>query len=185
MTILKIKNMVCPRCIMAVTAILERHGFLPKQVVLGEALVEEDLDAQQLAVLRGELQAIGFELLDDPQSQLIEQVRVAIWTWARLRGEHPRLSDYLTSQIDYDYSKLSKLFREHRGVTIERYGMLCRVELVKEKLCDGELSTSEIAYQLGYSSPAHLSAQFKQITSMTPKEYRAQERPERHSWDQM
>ena len=185
MTTLKIKNMVCPRCIMAVTSILERYGFHPRQVVLGEAQTEEVLDAQQLAMLRKELQTIGFELLDDPQSQLIEQVRVAIWTWARLRGEHPRLSDYLTSQINYDYGKLSKLFREHRGLTIERYGMLCRVELVKEKLCDGELSASEIAYQLGYSSPAHLSAQFKQITGMTPKEYRAQERPERRSFDQV
>ena len=169
---LYIKNMVCPRCIMAVRTILVAAGLTPTTVNLGEVEVEEALTAQQLADLSEALSQMGFELLDDPRSQLVEQLRVSVIEWVRMEGERPKLSDYLSARLHKDYSLLSKLFSEVQGITLERYAIMHRIEYAKELLCYNQLSTSEIAYKLGYSSPAHFSAQFKQITGMTPKEMR-------------
>lgn len=166
---LYIKNMVCPRCIMAVRTILVAAGLTLKAVSLGEAEIEEELTAQQLADLSEALSSMGFELLDDPRSQLVEQLRVSVIEWVRMEGERPKLSDYLSARLHKDYSLLSKLFSEVQGMTLERYAILHRIEYAKELLCYNQLSTGEIAYKLGYSSPAHFSAQFKQITGMTPK----------------
>ena len=169
---LYIKNMVCPRCIMAVRTILVAVGLTPTTVNLGEVEVEEALTAQQLADLSKALSQMGFELLDDPRSQLVEQLRVSVIEWVRMEGERPKLSDYLSARLHKDYSLLSKLFREVQGITLERYAIMHRIEYAKELLRYNQQSTSEIAYMLGYSSPAHFSAQFKQITGMTPKEMR-------------
>lgn len=166
---LYIKNMVCPRCIMAVRTILVAAGLTPIAVNLGEAEIAEKLTAQQLADLSEALSQMGFELLDDPRAQLVEQLRVSVIEWVRMEGERPKLSDYLSARLHKDYSLLSKLFSEVRGMTLERYAILHRIEYAKELLCYNQLSTGEIAYKLGYSSPAHFSAQFKQITGMTPK----------------
>ena len=122
---------------------------------------------------------MGFELLDDPRSQLVEQMRVCVIEWVRMEGERPKLSDYLSTRLHKDYSLLSKLFSEVKGITLERYAILHRIEYAKELLCYNQLSTSEIAYMLGYSSPAHFSAQFKQITGMTPKMMRANQTNDR------
>lgn len=166
---LYIKNMVCPRCIMAVRTILVAAGLTPKAVSLGEAEIAEALTAQQLADLSEALSQMGFELLDDPRAQQVEQLRVSVIEWVRMEGERPKLSDYLSARLHKDYSLLSKLFSEVQGMTLERYAILHRIEYAKELLCYNQLSTGEIAYKLGYSSPAHFSAQFKQITGMTPK----------------
>ena len=165
---LLVKNMVCPRCISAVKSILVSEGFTVKSVTLGEVETEESLSDEERHSLADKLRDIGFELLDDPRSQLVEQIRVPQLKWVRSEGERPRLSDYLSCQLSKDYSALSKLFSEVKGVTIERFA----IEYVKELLCYSQLSTSEIAYRLGYSSPAYLSSQFKQVTGMTPKEFR-------------
>lgn len=167
--ILYIKNMVCPRCIMAVRTILVSAGLTPIAVNLGEAEIEEELTAQQLTDLSEALSSMGFELLDDPRAQQVEQLRVSVIEWVRMEGERPKLSDYLSARLHKDYSLLSKLFSEVQGMTLERYAILHRIEYAKELLCYNQLSTGEIAYKLGYSSPAHFSAQFKQITGMTPK----------------
>lgn len=126
---------------------------------------------------------MGFELLDDPRSQLVEQIRIAVQQWVRMNEERPKLSDYLADNLKKDYSTLSKLFSEVRGITIERFAIIHRIEYAKELLCYSQLSTSEIAYKLGYSSPAHLSSQFKQVTGMTPKDFRAQGQHGRISLD--
>ena len=157
---------------MAVRTILVAAGLTPTTVNLGEVEVEEALTAQQLADLSEALSQMGFELLDDPRSQLVEQLRVSVIEWVRMEGERPKLSDYLSARLHKDYSLLSKLFSEVQGITLERYAIMHRIEYAKELLCYNQLSTSEIAYKLGYSSPAHFSAQFKQITGMTPKEMR-------------
>ena len=169
---LLIKNMVCPRCISAAREILESEGLTVKSISLGDAEIEENLtDGQRLSLAR-ELQDIGFELLDDPRSQLVEQIRIAVQQWVRMNEEQPKLSDYLSCHLNKDYSTLSKLFSEVRGITIERFSILHRIEYAKELLCYSQLSTSEIAYTLGYSSPAHLSSQFRQVTGLTPKAFR-------------
>ena len=180
---LLIKNMVCPRCIIAVKNILESEGVTVKSISLGDAETEEELtDERRLSVAR-KLQDMGFELLDDPRSQLVEQIRIAVLKWVRMNEERPKLSDYLADNLKKDYSTLSKLFSEVRGITIERFAIIQRIEYAKELLCYSQLSTSEIAYKLGYSSPAHLSSQFKQVTGMTPKDFRAQGQHGRISLD--
>lgn len=128
---------------------------------------------------------MGFELLDDPRSQLVEQIRIAVLKWVRMNQERPKMSDYLSHNLNKDYSALSKLFSEVRGITIERFAITHRIEYAKELLCYSQLSTSEISYTLGYSSPAHLSSQFKQVTGMTPKEFRALEQHGRVSLDEL
>lgn len=173
---LLIKNMVCPRCISAVKDILESEGLTLKSIRLGDAEIEEELTDEQRLSLARKLHDIGFELLDDPRSLLVEQIRIAVQQWVRMPVERPKLSDYLSRHLNKDYSTMSKLFSEVRGITIERFSILHRIEYVKELLCYSQLSTSEIAYRLGYSSPAHLSSQFKQVTGMTPKEFRELEK---------
>lgn len=175
--------MVCPRCIIAVKNILESEGVTVKSISLGDAEIEEELtDERRLSVAR-KLQDMGFELLDDPRSQLVEQIRIAVLKWVRMNEERPKLSDYLADNLKKDYSTLSKLFSEVRGITIERFAIIHRIEYAKELLCYSQLSTSEIAYKLGYSSPAHLSSQFKQVTGMTPKDFRSQGQHDRISLD--
>ncbi len=180
---LLIKNMVCPRCIIVVKNILESEGVTVKSISLGDAEIEEELtDERRLSVAR-KLQDMGFELLDDPRSQLVEQIRIAVLKWVRMNEERPKLSDYLADNLKKDYSTLSKLFSEVRGITIEKFAIIHRIEYAKELLCYSQLSTSEIAYKLGYSSPAHLSSQFKQVTGMTPKDFRSQGQHDRISLD--
>ena len=176
---LLIKNMVCPRCISAVKDILESEGLTVNSISLGDAEIEGELTDEQRLSLARKLHDIGFELLDDPRSLLVEQIRIAVQQWVRMPVERPKLSDYLSRHLNKDYSTMSKLFSEVRGITIERFSILHRIEYVKELLCYSQLSTSEIAYRLGYSSPAHLSSQFKQVTGMTPKEFRELEKHNR------
>lgn len=177
--------MVCPRCIIAVKDILEAEGVKVKSVALGDAETEGELtDGQRIAIAR-RLQDMGFELLDDPRSQLVERIRIAVLKWVRMNQERPKMSDYLSHNLNKDYSALSKLFSEVRGITIERFAITHRIEYAKELLCYSQLSTSEISYTLGYSSPAHLSSQFKQVTGMTPKEFRALEQHGRVSLDEL
>lgn len=182
---LLIKNMVCPRCIAAVKEVLSSEGLTVKSVSLGDAEVEGDLSSDQCRSVAEKLQGMGFELLDDPRSQLVERIRIAVQQWVRMEKEkeRPKISDFLSRQLNKDYSTLSKLFSEVRGVTIERFAIVHRIEYAKELLCYSQLATSEIAYTLGYSSLAHLSSQFKQVTGMTPKEFRAMGQHDRVSLD--
>ena len=154
---LLIKNMVCPRCIMAVKKLLESEGLTVMSVNLGDAEIAEKLTDEQRLAVATELQQIGFELLDNPRSQLVEQIRIAVLKWVRMNQKTQKMSDYLSKHLQKDYSTLSKLFSEVRGITIERFAIIHRIEYAKELLCYSQLSTSEIAYTLGYSSPAHLS----------------------------
>lgn len=172
MTELHIKNMVCPRCVMAVEDVLKRQGLTIQHVRLGLALVAETLSESQLSGIGEELASLGFELLADPQTQVVEAVRAAVVEWVRMEGDREKLSLFLQQRLAKDYSALSKLFSEVRGVTIERYAILLRVEFAKELLCYSQLSISEIAFRLGYANPAHLSAQFRRETGLSPKAFK-------------
>lgn len=180
-----IKNMVCPRCIMAVEQVLARLGLTPLHVELGKAVVRETPDEAMLAQLRTGLEALGFELLDDRRMQLIEQVRNAVIELVHYRDSELRtnLSDYLTARLHHDYSALSKLFSEVTGTTIEKYFIAQKIERVKELLVYDELSLGEIAARLNYSSTAHLSAQFKSVTGMTPTRFKQEKRNLRRTLD--
>lgn len=165
--------MVCPRCITAVQGILMDLDLKVQRVILGEAEIDGSLTEHQRQELTARLESVGFELLDDPRSHLVEQIRLCVQEWVRMEGDRERMSDFLCHRLNRDYGSLSKLYSEVRGMTIERFAILHRIEYAKELLCYSQLTTSQIAYRLGYSSPNYLSAQFKQITGMTPKAFKA------------
>lgn len=185
MTTINIKNMVCPRCISAVMAILMSMGFTVEEVFLGEAVVKEDLSDEQLKSLANKLLVDGFELLDDPRTSLVEQIKIGVLQWVRMSTQRPRLSDYISNLSHRDYSSLSKLFSQVKGVTIEHFAIQHRVEYAKELLSYSQHSVSEIAYILGYSSPAHLTSQFKQQTGMSPKAFREMKNKNRKYLDEL
>ncbi len=172
---LYIKNMVCQRCVAAVKKALEQNGLHPAGIQLGEVEISEELNPEQRENLRATLYELGFELFDDRKSRLIEQIKTAVINLVHYNeDERPKsnLSDYIAEKVGRDYNYLSSLFSEIEGITIEKYIILQRTERVKELLVYDELTLSEIAYRMGYSSVAHLSAQFKKITGLTPSHYK-------------
>lgn len=187
MTKFYIKNMVCDRCKMAVGQTLRGEGLHPVSVELGVAQVEETVTGQQREHLREALQRLGFELLDDRRHQLIEQVKAAVIRLVHYRDNRTavNLSDYLQSELHVEYSSLSKLFSEFTSKTIERYYMEQRIERVKELLTYGELTLTQIALQMHYSSVAYLSSQFKMVTGMTPSQFKRLEGSTRRSLDKI
>lgn len=171
---LHIKNMVCNRCIMVVRQELEQLGLHPGLVTLGEAVLDRELTAAEKETLMQRLQALGFALINDRKSRLIEKIKTLIVELVhRQNGAlHSNLSDYLVSQLHHDYHYLSNLFSEVEGTTIEKYFIAQKIERVKELLVYDEWSLSEIADRLHYSSVAHLSAQFKKVTGLTPSHFK-------------
>ena len=172
---LYIKNMVCSRCKMVVKAQLENRGLRPLSVNLGEVEIEGDLSKDQLSQLDTSLKSLGFELIDDKKSQTIEKIKNSIVTLVH-HTDHDiktNLSSFITSQIHQDYNYLSNLFSEVEGTTIEKYFISQRIERAKELIVYDELTLSEIADQLGYSSIAYLSNQFKKITGFTPSYFKS------------
>lgn len=173
---LHIKNMVCPRCVFAVRNVLEEQGLHPHTVELGRAeLAENALTGDQLENTRQALQTLGFELITDRRNRIVEGIKTAVIDLIHYSEAQPSLrhSDYIAGQLHHDYHYLSKLFSETEGLTIEQYIIHQKIEKVKELLTYDELSLSEIADRLGYSSVAHLSAQFRKVTGMTASAFRA------------
>lgn len=166
--------MVCSRCKMMVKTELEKVGLQPVAIELGEVEVKEAPAHSQLKQLQGSLSNLGFELIDDQKSRLIEQIKTLIIEHVHYtETQSPlKLSALLTSKLHYDYGYLSNLFSAVEGTTIEKYHIAQRIEKVKELLVYNELTLSEIAFQLGYSSVAYLSSQFKQVTGMTPSVFK-------------
>lgn len=186
-TTLSVKNMVCDRCKAAVRRIVEAAGLRPTRVELGLVDVLGTPDGDTLRRLQAALRAEGFELLADRREQTVDRVRSLIVELVhRQDGQPPqRLSDYLSGQLHSDYSALSKLFSELTGSTVESYYVRQRVERVKELLSYGELSLSQIAVRMGYSSTAYLSAQFKQVTGITPSAFKASSGQGRRTLDSL
>ena len=170
---LHIKNMVCPRCIMAVEQVFTDMGIRPERVQLGVVMFNKELTNKQLSDASDKLEALGFTLLEDARNQLVEKIKSTIIEHIHHQGESSvPFSQVLSSALNRDYSQLSKLFSATEGTTIEHYIILQKIEKVKELLAYNQLTLSEIAYQLGYSSVAHLSAQFKKTTGLTPSRFR-------------
>jgi len=169
--ILYIKNMVCNRCRMVVEGIFKDAGLDPVRTDLGEVMIREDqLSSEQKQGLEHALQDAGFELIDSRKSRLIEQIKTMVINWVHHSDEQPhqKYSELISSALHHDYSSLSRLFSETEGITIEQYIINQKIERVKELMVYDERSLSQIAFDLGYSGVAHLSAQFKKVTGMTP-----------------
>ncbi len=183
---LYIKNMVCHRCKTAVKAELEKLQLHPVNIVLGEVAIEEKhLSKEQTNQLAAGLKAIGFELMDDRKSKLIEQIKTFIIDSVHYKDEQPakNYSELISQHLHHDYSYLSNLFSEVEGITIEQYIINQKIEKVKELLMYNELSLSQIALQLGYSSTAHLSTQFKKLTGLTASKFKQMGLQSRKSLD--
>lgn len=171
---LHIKNMVCPRCVTVVEQTLEDLGLEVEEVELGRALIEAN-GALPVDKITKQLEEHGFELIRNKDQQLIEQIKKVLLLYVRELEESEesfKLSDYLAGQLHQNYSSLSALFSEQEEITIEKYVIHLKIERVKELLSYGEMTLSEIAYQLNYSSVAYLSNQFKQITGMSVTDYK-------------
>lgn len=167
--------MVCPRCIMSVEELLLKNNLSAKRVYLGEVELENKPSTSQIKKFSDDLQRVGFELLDDVRSKIIESIKSHLIQLVQDQKvpDHFSIQDFLTKYIFKDYSSLSKLFSQTEGVTIEQFFILQKVEKVKELLLYGEHSLSDISMDLGYSSPQHLSSQFRKITGMTPRSFKS------------
>lgn len=166
--------MVCNRCIKVVASILYDVNIAHGPVLLGEVQLNDDLSDSQKEALAATLAKEGFELIDDKKTRIIEKIkRLIIQRLSKdLDEDKGNLSDYLTGQLHLDYPYLSHLFSSVEGITIEKYYIAQKIEKAKELLVYGELSLSQIAFQLGYSSVQHLSNQFKKVTGLTPSHFK-------------
>ena len=172
LTTLLIKNMVCHRCVLSIEDILQQELIPFQKCRCGEIHLNETLSLNQRERLIKRLEAVGFELIDNHSTALIEKIKQLVIKRARNEaGEmesNTKLSHYLSGSVNHEYTYRSSLFSAVEGRTIENEGREQRREQAKELLVYGQLTLSQIAFDLEYSSVAHLSAQFKKITGLTP-----------------
>lgn len=174
MSTLLIKNMVCDRCILVVKNEIEKLHLSIEEIKLGEIKIKSDLSAEDVKNIEKALTPLGFELIDDKRNQTVEKIKNMIIKMVHHESDDAKtnLSTILSTHLHQDYSYLSNLFSEMEGITIEKYLIAQKIERVKELLLYNELSLSEIAYKLNYSSVAYLSNQFKKITGLSPSQFK-------------
>lgn len=159
---------------MVVKTELEQLGLHYTNVVLGEADIIENISPEQLDQFKRALLKSGLELMDNKKSVLIQKIKTVIVELVHY-SEEPltiKFSEYLSSKLNHDYTYLANLFSEVQGTTIEKFFIAHKIERVKELLVYNELTLTEIAFKMHYSSVAHLSSQFKKVTGLTPTHFR-------------
>lgn len=179
--------MVCNRCKMAVTSELKQLKIPYLKVELGSVTLENDLLPENKEQLVLHLEALGFELLDDENTQTIQQIKTVLieLVYQKNNDIDVSLSHYLVQHLNQAYSKLSNLFSQIEGISIEKYLINLKIEKVKELLVYDELSLSEIANLLNYSSVSHLSHQFKKVTGFSPSYFKKLKENKRTELDQL
>ncbi len=168
--------MVCHRCLLAVQTVLEKLSIQFDKVVVGEIHLPEQLSEKQSVLLSAGLAEIGLELIDNKMTGIIEKIKQLVIKKARNEvteaESRMNLSSYLSQKMHHEYTYLSSLFSSVESRTIENYFIHQRIEKVKELLVYNEMTLQAISYEMEYSSVAHLSAQFKQVTGLTPSHFR-------------
>jgi AraC-like DNA-binding protein len=166
--------MVSLRCKMVVHQELERLGIKNAIVDLGTVELLDDISAELRQILKENLLKTGLEVLDDKKSILIEKIKNVVIEMIHYSEELPKenFSDYVSEKLGYDYTYLANTFSEVKGMTLQHFIIINKVEKVKELLLYDELNLTEISYKLNYSSVAHLSNQFKKITGLSPSFYK-------------
>ena len=170
-----VKNMVCDRCIKVVMERLNELSIPFTEIELGKVTLEQDITTDQASAIQKALEQEGFELLTGTDAQVIEQVKQLILDHIygrQVKPEGINFSDHLAKSIGVNYFNLSKLFSSMEGITIEKFVIYQKVERVKELLTYDQQNLSQIAFELGYSSTAHLSRQFKSVTGLTPSTFK-------------
>lgn len=166
--------MVSLRCKMVVHQELERLGIKNAIVDLGTVELLDDISVELRQILKENLLRTGLEILDDKKSILIEKIKNVVIEMIHYSDELPKenFSDYISEKLGYDYTYLANTFSEVKGMTLQHFIIINKVEKVKELLLYDELNLTEISYKLNYSSVAHLSNQFKKITGLSPSFYK-------------
>ena len=166
--------MVCDRCITTVQKILEEAGFTVKSVELGEGDIVEEPTSGQIESVSEELEEQGFKLIRDEESILTEKIKACLINYLDHLEEQEdpqNVSEYLSERLHHNYSYLSNHFSKESNTTVEKYLILLKIERVKELLNYRQLTLSEIAWKLNYSSVQYLSRQFKEITGLSVTDY--------------
>lgn len=186
-SLLLIKNMVCPRCILSVENIFENLAIPVQRIDLGEVVVSKELHPTELKNIETELKKVGFELIETRINKIVEDIKKLILEFLDSQSSDKKinLSAFITSKMHYDYSYLSDLFSSIEGKSIEQFFIIQRIEKVKELLVYDQLSLTEIAYKTGFSSVHHLSAQFKKVTGLTPSLFKNIGKEKRKSIDSL
>lgn len=171
---LYIKNMVCIRCIMVVKEELAKLGIEYTTVELGEVDIISPFTNELHNQLKNRLMKFGLELIDDKKKVLIQRIKNLIVEMVHYTDEPlvVNFSVYLSEKLNHDYTYMANIFSEVQGTTIEKFIISHKIERVKELLVYDELNLTEIAYLMHYSSVAHLSAQFKKVTGLTPSYFK-------------
>lgn len=166
--------MVCNRCIMVVQNELDKLDLPVISIKLGEVVFKKEPTTEKKRKLEEALSALGFQVIDDKKSRIVEKIKNTIIELVHHQDNEAKnnLSDVLSKKLQHDYNYLSNLFSEVEGTTIEKYFIAQKIEKVKELLVYDELSLSEIAFKLNYSSVAYLSNQFKKVTGLTPSHFK-------------
>lgn len=176
--------MVCDRCKASVVKLLQKNNATILTVQLGKVQAKTSADFN-LENFKKNLKENGFELIENPDSQLVENIKIKLLELLNNPTEIKQTSNYLSNQLNKEYSLLSKTFKKIEEETIEQYFIKLRIEKVKELIQMQELSFSEISHQLGYNSISHLSGQFKSITGMTMSEYKDSQNWNRKPYDKI
>jgi AraC-like DNA-binding protein len=171
---LYIKYMVSIRCKMIVKAAIEEVGLHYTRVHLGEAYIREEITAAQRLQLQAILLPSGLELMDGKKALVVENIKQVIVEMIHYADELPAVKNsvHISSKLNHNYTYLANLFSEVTGITIEQHIITQKVERVKELILYDQLSLTEIAGKMGYSSVAHLSTQFKKTTGLTPSYFK-------------
>lgn len=166
--------MVCNRCILVVQNELDKLGIEATNIKLGEITLKKDLTTKEREELENVLDPLGFQVIDDKKSRMIEKIKNVIIDLVHHQDNDAKtnLSDVLSDALHHDYNYLSNLFSDIEGTTIVKYFIAQKVEKIKELLVYDELSLSEIADRMNYSSVAYLSNQFKKVTGLTPSHFK-------------
>ncbi len=170
-----IKNMVCNRCIKVIRQELIKNKIDFVRVDFGKIYFDHNFDIKEKNTLNEVLKKEGFEIVESKEAKIVNQIKGLIIEVIHHGKEKPpnqNFSDFLVDNIGKDYSHLSKLFSQTEGRTIQNYIIAHKIERTKELLIYDGLSLSEISYELEYSSPQHLSRQFRQVTGTTPSEFK-------------
>ena len=188
-THLYIKNMCCDRCIEVIRKLLKSAGYKPVSVIVGEVVIAKSLSQNDLHKINEQLHTRGFDIADKNNDKIVIRIQSLLFKYLNeISGKDvkpKKISTYLAEMMQRNYHHLSRIFSTDSGMTIEKYYIRLKIEKAKELIINDELSLSDIAYELGYSSQQTFITQFKKQTGKTPGEYKINPLPARVHRDKL